>query len=184
MEIELLSERRGRGKLMEKCLQKETFTGRFTSFFRRLKSGTSGQELVEFAFVLWILMALYILVFWCGRAYSIYQAVERAAREGARVYLMSTCATCGNSQNDPTAAVYGVLTAASLDPAQAIPAPTFAQNQVLVSANSPNYDQVSGVTVVVNYQFQVNLPLLGWFTSSGTIPSIPISSSVSMKQEY
>jgi Flp pilus assembly protein TadG len=184
MEIELLFKRGGRGESMEKCLQKETFTRRITSSFRRLKSGTSGQELVEFAFVIWILMALYILVFWCGRAYSIYEAVERAAREGARVYLMSTCATCGNAQNDPTAAINGVLTAATLDPAQSIPAPTFTPNQVLVPSNLPNYDQISGVTVTVNYPFQVNLPLLGWMSSSGTIPLINISSTVSMKQEY
>ncbi|HEX3371698.1 MAG TPA: TadE/TadG family type IV pilus assembly protein, partial [Candidatus Acidoferrales bacterium] len=164
---------------MKKCLQKETSTHKLASFFRRLKSGTSGQELVEFAFVLWILMALYILVFWCGRAYSIYEAVERAAREGARVYLMSTCATCGNTTNDPTAAINGVLTAASLDPAQAIPAPTFQLDQVLVPSNAPNYDQVSAVTVTVSYPFTVNLPLLGWFSSSGTIPTIPISSTVS-----
>ncbi|HET6145122.1 MAG TPA: TadE/TadG family type IV pilus assembly protein [Candidatus Acidoferrales bacterium] len=170
--------------MTENCLQKETSARKLASFFRRLKSGTSGQELVEFAFVLWILMALYILVFWCGRAYSIYQAVERAAREGARVYLMSTCATCGNTQNDPTAAINGVLTAASLDPAQAIPAPTFTPNQVFVPANSPNYDQVSGVTVIVNYPFTVNLPLLGFLQSNGTIPPITITSTVSMKQEY
>lgn len=181
MEIELLSERGGRGKLMEKCLQKETSTRKLASFFRPLKSGTSGQELVEFAFVLWILMALYILVFWCGRAYSIYQAVERAAREGARVSLMSSCATCGDAPNDPTAAINGVLSAASLDPTIASVSPI---NQVLVAGNSPNYDQVSGVTITVSYPFQVNLPLLGFLQSSGAIPPITISSTVSMKQEY
>jgi Flp pilus assembly protein TadG len=168
---------------MAKCLQKETFTRVRRVFGRRLASDTRGQELVEFAFVFWILMALYILVFWCGRAYSIYQAVERAAREGARVSLMSSCATCGNAPNDPTTAINDALTAASLDPSLAsITPPAF--NQTLVPSNSPNYDQVSGVTVTVGYPFQVNLPLLGWMTSSGAIPLINISSTVSMKQEY
>ncbi|HTC63215.1 MAG TPA: TadE/TadG family type IV pilus assembly protein [Candidatus Saccharimonadales bacterium] len=184
MEIELQLKGGGQGKLMAKCLQKETFTRMRRLFGRRLASDTRGQELVEFAFVFWILMALYILVFWCGRAYSIYQAVERAAREGARVSLMSSCATCGNAPNDPTAAINNALTAASLDPTLALPPPLIQQNQTLVPGNSPNYDQVSGVTVTVNYPFQVNLPLLGWMTSSGTIPSINISSTVSMKQEY
>jgi len=170
--------------LMAKCLQKETFTRMRTVLRRRFACDTRGQELVEFAFVIWILMALYILVFWCGRAYSIYQAVERAAREGARVSLMSSCATCGNAPNDPTTAINDALTAASLDPSLALPAPTIQQNQTLVPSNSPNYDQVSGVTVTVNYPFQVNLPLLGWMNSSGTIPSITITSKVSMKQEY
>jgi hypothetical protein len=40
------------------------------------------------------------------------------------------------------------------------------------------------VTVKVVYPFQVDLPLLGWISSSGTIPAINITSTVSMKQEY
>ncbi len=169
---------------MAKCLQKETSRRGWTAFRRRLSSDTHGTELVEFAFVVWILMGLMILVFWVGRAYSIYQAVERAAREGARVYLASTCATCGNAQNDPTAAINRVLAAASLDPTLAVPAPTFTANQVLVPSNLPNYGQVSGVTVKVTYPFQTGLPELRFMRRSRRIATIDITATVSMNQEY
>jgi Flp pilus assembly protein TadG len=170
---------------MAKCLQKEISTRTRPASLRRLKTETRGAELVEFAYVIWILMGLLILVFWCGRAYSVYQAVERAAREGARVYLASTCATCGNAQNDPTATIDRVLSAASLDPAQAIPPPTFTPNQVLVASNPPNSTQVSGVTVVVSYPLQLNMPLLSWFSANpAMVPSVTIRSTVSMRQEY
>lgn len=183
METELLFKRGGMGKLMAKCLQTETSMGVWTRLRRKFVSDTRGQELVEFAFTIWILLGLLILVFWCGRAYSVYQAVERAAREGARVYLASTCATCGNATSDPTGAINRVLLAASLDPAQATPVIT--PNQILVPANLPNYSQVSGVTVQVNYPLQLNLPLISWITSTAsTVPFVTITSTVSMRQEY
>jgi Flp pilus assembly protein TadG len=170
---------------MAKCLQKEITARARPTLLRRLRRETRGAELVEFAAVIWILMGLLILVFWCGRAYSVYQAVERAAREGARVYLASTCATCGNAQNDPTATINQVLSAASLDPTQALPPPTFTPNQVLVASNPPNSTQVSGVTVVVHYPLQLNMPLLSWMSATPSmIPTIMISSTVSMSQEY
>ncbi len=132
---------------------------------------------------IWILMALIFWFFGVGRAYSIYQAVERAAREGARVYLASTCATCGNTQGDPTAAINRVLMAASLDPAQAlVPPPQF--NQALVAGNLPNYGQVSGVTVTVTYPFQTGLPMLRFLRRSRRIGTINITATVSMNQEY
>lgn len=170
---------------MAKCLQKETSMRVRAGLLHRLRSETRGQELVEFAFVIWILMGLMVLIFWCGRALSIYQAVERAAREGARVYLMSTCATCGNTTGNPTAAINRVLKAATLDPSKALPAPTFTPDQVLVSSNLPSYGQVSGVTVTVSYPLQLNMPMMTWFSSSPTaVPSFPISSTVTMRQEY
>ena len=178
METELLHAQREQGKLRLKCLQKEMFAKLRGGLPARLVRETRGQDLVEFGFVLPILMALMILLFWCGRAFNIYQACERAAREGARVYLASTCATCGNTQTDPTATINAILTAATLDPTQAVisaPAP----NQTLVTQDLPSYNQVNGVTITVSYPLQLNLP--------GTPASLTggyISSTVTLQQEY
>lgn len=174
---------------MAKCLQKE-ISGRVrVSLYGRLASDTRGQQLMEFAFVVWILMALLILVFWVGRAYSVYQAVERAAREGARVYLASPCATCGSDTGDTvaaTTAINNTLAAATLDPTQQTPpSPVITNAVALVAADSPYYGQVSGVTVTVTYPLQLNLPFLGFLSATpGGIPSVPISSTVSLRQEY
>lgn len=178
METELLHSRRERGKLKPKCLQKEMFTKLRGGLPARLARETRGQDLVEFAFVLPILMALMILLFWCGRAFNIYQACERAAREGARVYLAATCATCGNTQTDPTATINAILTAATLDPTQAnISGPS--SNQTLVNPDLPSYSQVNGVTVTVSYPLQLNLP-----GASANFAGYYISSTVTLQQEY
>jgi|HubBroStandDraft_2_1064218.scaffolds.fasta_scaffold214304_2 Flp pilus assembly protein TadG len=174
---------------MVKCLQKEISRRVRVSLYRRLASDTRGQQLVEFAFVVWILLALLILVFWAGRAYSVYQAVERAAREGARVYLASPCATCGSDTGDSvaaTTAINNALSAATLTPAlQTPPSPVITNAVAVVPADSPYYGQVSGVTVTVTYPLQLNLPFLGYLTATpGGIPSVPISATVTLRQEY
>jgi Flp pilus assembly protein TadG len=174
---------------MAKCLQKE-ISGRVRgSLYRRLASDTRGQQLVEFAFAVWILMGLLILVFWAGRAYSVYQAVERAAREGARVYLASPCATCGSDTGDTVAAqtaINNALTAATLDATLQTPYPAVVTpNFVLVAADSPYYGQVSGVTVTVTYPLDLHLPLVGYLSPTHAfIPSVPITATVSLRQEY
>src|SRR5215470_15150057 len=54
-----------------------------------------GVELVEFAFILPLLLTLLIGIFWVGRAYNVYQTITRAAREGAQTAVARTCACCG-----------------------------------------------------------------------------------------
>jgi Flp pilus assembly protein TadG len=148
-----------------------------TGLFRRLASDTRGKELVEFAAVVPVLMLLIIGVFWFGRGYSVYQALGRAAREGARVALSPTCATCGDTPNDPTATINNALRKSSLNPSAATINVT--SNQILVPSNLPKYDQVPGVTVTITYPMQLNMPLL----PSG-MRRIVLTSKVSMRQEY
>jgi len=155
METELLLERGGTGKLMAKCLQTETSTGVWTRLRRRLVSDTRGQELVEFAFLFPVLMMLLMGIFYFGRAISVYEALGRAAREGARVALASSCATCGDSTNNTAAAqaaIDNALTAASLDPALALPTPTINQTTGADTGDPANY-QFNAVTVTVSYPF-------------------------------
>jgi len=83
----------------------------------RLWRETKGQELLEMAFAISMLLALVVGIFWAGRAYNIYTTVNRAAREGARIAVAPSCATCGNAFPSTTtvqAAVDGVLAASSL----------------------------------------------------------------------
>lgn len=158
------------------CLQKEISTRARTGLLRFLAREARGTELFEFALVLPILMMLLIGTVWIGRAVSVYQALGRAAREGARVYLATTCATCGNTQNDPTTTIDNVLTAASLDFTQA--SVVFNNNQPLDSGDPANY-RVQGVTVSVTYPVQLNIP----FTPQNAT-TINVTSVVSMRQEF
>jgi Flp pilus assembly protein TadG len=179
MEIELLFKRGGRAKLMEKCLQKETFARVRKTMRQRLASDTRGQELVEFAFILPILLMLFMGIVYLGRAISVYQALGKAARDGARAALETSCATCGNTPNTAaaTAAIDGALQAASLDPTMALvsgPNPLTPLNP----SDPVNY-QVNGVTVQVQYPVQLNIPFT---TLNGTI--FYVGQTVTMRQEF
>jgi len=177
MEIELLSHQRGTGEFMEKCLQTETFRRAQSTLRHRFTRDTRGQSLVEFALVLPILMMLFMGIVYLGRAISVYQALGRAAREGARAALANTCATCGNAPNTVAAntAIDDALTAASLDYTAATVSIT---SNPLDSSDPTNY-QVNGVTVQVLYSVPINIPFTGL---NGT--TIPLSQTVTMRQEF
>lgn len=164
---------------MVMCLQKEISMRLRTVMRRHLASDARGQELVEFAFVFPILMMLLIGMFWIGRAISVKQALERAAREGARTALASPCATCGGraeSRREVRAAVDGALSAASLNTANATTQVNWNQP---FDPGAQQYYVVSGVTVTVTYPVQLTIPFTAW---NGT--TINLSSTVSMRQEF
>lgn len=166
---------------MVKCLQTETSGGVRRALRVRLVSETRGQELVEFAMVAVILVFLLIGVFWIARAVSVYQALGRAARDGARVALASTSASLGNTPNDPTAVINSALAAASLDPTQAIISVSSSPSTPLDSTSVPSDPaayQIYAVTVTIAYPVQFNMAFLpgnGAFT---------ITSTTTMRQEY
>jgi Flp pilus assembly protein TadG len=158
------------------CLQKEISTRVHATLPRRLASEARGTELLEFAMVLPILVMLLLGAVWIGRAVSVYEALGRAAREGARVYLASTCATCGNAQTDPTTTIDNALTAASLDYTQA--SVSFNKNQALDLGDPSNF-QVSGVTVEVIYPIKLYIPFTPWNGAP-----FRLRSTVTMRQEF
>jgi Flp pilus assembly protein TadG len=164
---------------MAKCLQKEISTHPRPGLLRCLRADIRGQELVEFAFVFPILFALLIGIFWLGRMVSVYEAIERAAREGARAALMSTCASCGDANNyaAATTAVNNALTAASLDPTLATP--TGPTPVTPINPGDPVNYQVNGVSMQVVYPVQLNIP----FTNLNGV-TINLSSTVTMRQEF
>jgi Flp pilus assembly protein TadG len=140
-----------------------------------------GVALVEFALVLPVLMTILLGTFWIGRAVSVYQALERAAREGARVAIAPTCALCGSNQAKDSVirdTVKDSLEAASLNSSNPNLSITITPNQALDSSDPVNY-RASGVQVTVSYPVQLNIPFT---TQSAT--TVTLSSTVSMRQEF
>ena len=95
-------------------------------------------EIAELAVILPALFMLLLSIYWFGRAYTIYGAINHAARAGAQTAAVPAgCANCGalntwssTTLPDDTTVVEAVndsLAAANLDPSQAkplIPTPT------------------------------------------------------------
>jgi Flp pilus assembly protein TadG len=138
-----------------------------------------GAELVEAAFVLPLLLTLLIGVFWAARAYNIYETITRAAREGARVAVAPTCATCGNSYPASTAvqtAVNNVLSSAGMNTSGSGIAINIQQHQQL--GLDPNNPVAAWTIVGITYPYQFTLPF-----SSLNMATINISTQVQMLEE-
>jgi len=165
---------------MAKCLQKETSTRVCRVFSGRLASDVRGQELVEFAFILPALFMLLLGIFYFGRAISVYQAIGRAAREGDRAALATSCATCGNTPVS-TAAVRAVvdnaLAAASLDPTLAR---VFGPTITVLNPSDPANYQVNQVSITVRYPVRFPIPFTGRLSRRRFF----LTSVVSMRQEF
>jgi Flp pilus assembly protein TadG len=91
---------------------------------RRLAVETRGAEIAEAAAVLPLMFMILLGIFWFGQAFSIYGTITRAAQDGARAGAAPYCTTCTpgtNSQNQNAFnAVQASLSAAKLDPGNAI----------------------------------------------------------------
>jgi hypothetical protein len=88
---------------------------------KKLATGTTGSEIAEAALVLPIFFLIMLGIYWFGRAFNTYATINHAAREGARVGVAQSCATCGNTQPTPNTIATQVkqsLQASSLDPTQ------------------------------------------------------------------
>ena len=145
----------------------------------RFRLKERGAELVETAFVLPLLLTLLIGVFWAARAYNIYETITRAAREGARVAVAPTCATCGNTYPASTAvqtAVNNVLTSAGMNTSGGGVTVNIQQHQQL--GLDPNNPVAAWTIVSVTYPYQFTLP----FTSLN-MTTINISTQVQMLEE-
>lgn len=64
--------------------------------WQKFARSTEGSEIAEMAMVLPVMFLTFLGIFWMGRAYNIYATVNQAAREGARVAVAPTCATCAS----------------------------------------------------------------------------------------
>lgn len=130
------------------------------SQLKKLLSGTGGQEIAEAAIVLPLLFMLLLGIYWFGRAFNIYGTINHAAREGARVGIVSTCASCSIPNNPASnaqiaSAVTQALQASKLDPNSVSvysPSLTFCGG-LPASCNSPSSN--GNITICSNVQFNV-----------------------------
>ena len=109
---------------------------------RRLASENSGQNLLEYALVINMVIALLVGVVEFGRAWNIYQVIANGAREGARMAALPTgFATTANVNNR----VDNYLNAAGLAPGSAS-----------VTIGGAGVDGATGsqVSVTVSYPYQ------------------------------
>jgi Flp pilus assembly protein TadG len=90
---------------------------------KKLATGTTGSEIAEAALVLPIFFLIMLGIYWFGRAFNTYATINHAAREGARVGIAQTCATCASLSMSQTTNLIATqvaqsLKASSLDPNQ------------------------------------------------------------------
>jgi Flp pilus assembly protein TadG len=104
------------------------------TIWRRLARNTGGAEIAETAMILPLLFVVIMAIFWFGQAFRYYGTITHAARQGARAAVAPICATCTSATstqqtaaNNAVNAVNIALTAAHLDPTQAL-APTTIPN--------------------------------------------------------
>jgi Flp pilus assembly protein TadG len=91
---------------------------------RKIATGTTASEIAEAALVIPIFFMIMLGIYWFGRAFNTYATINHAAREGARVGIVQTCAMCGTPNGQPLVTTIGTrvaqaLQASSLDPTQA-----------------------------------------------------------------
>jgi len=191
--------RRAALRALEVGSREMTKPGQWTKMVRE----TGGSEIAEAALVLPLVFMMLLGIYWFGRAFNTYATINHAAREGARIAVTQTCATCASPNSSLTAStvastVTQTLQASSVDPSKIIlypssPTPvncpsapanatcsvsasnvTFCNNVPLTAA-----PQVCGVKVSFQYPYQFWFP----FTSLNN-QQIVLTADVQMKGEY
>ncbi len=132
-----------------------------------------GSEVLEFALIVPLLFTVLLGIFWCARAYNIYETITRAAREGVRFGVAPNCASCGNTlptDSEIQQVISASLKASALDPKQTNPNP-------IAVARTPMGSDVD-ISVSFSYPYRFYLP----FTSVN-LTNVQIPTSVHMRQE-
>jgi hypothetical protein len=125
---------------------------------------TGGAEIAEAAVVLPLVFLFLIGIYWFGRAFNIYSTIDTAAREGARVGVAQTCATCTPPNTLATTTAIGnevqsVLQASRLDPTQMILPTVAAPNACgTVTALTCQMPTSPSLNMCVYYNAQLDSP--------------------------
>ena len=106
----------------------------------RLRNNQRGAALIETAITIPIILLIAVGIFEFGRAYQTWQVLTNAAREGARIAILSD-----KTDADVTAAVRNYMQAGGL--------PRYATAGVLIVRNVPMGTN-TGSRITVNYPFQ------------------------------
>jgi Flp pilus assembly protein TadG len=141
--------------------------------------------MLEFAFVVTLLMMLLMGIVTFARAFNVYQSITRAAREGARLAVLPTCATCGNSYLDPSSGVtmansdvFADAVAPALQAADLNPSAVVNYSETVGWLDTGDTQPQCGVTISFSYPYQLNLP----FTPMN-LQTIDLPVSVAMRRE-
>lgn len=132
----------------------------------------SGQNLVEFAIVVTLLLALVFGIIEFGRVWMTFQVITNASREGARLAALPTGFT---NAGDVNARVNAYMSSANLQPGQAT-----------VTVN--NVDGATGTDAVVSVSYQAQLLFLGpvvrLLDSGSTLPgTLTLTGTATMRNE-
>lgn len=158
--------------------KRETLARRLSLYLGAEWAEDAGAELFEAALVLPVLLMLLFGIISFGRAYNVYQTITRAAREGARELVLTTCATCGNTaytaDQIQTNFVNPSLQAANIDPSKVT---NYSTTYVWMDPNDspPN---ICGVQISFDYPYDLDIP----FTSQH-ISTLTLKAAVQMRLE-
>jgi Flp pilus assembly protein TadG len=129
------------------------------SILRRLARETRGTEIAEAAAVMPLMFMMLLGIFWFGQAFSIYGTITRAAQDGARAAAAApACTTCapGNAAaSNAYAAIQSALTAAKLDPLQAVPPSPIPSLLACNTGTTQGCTGASNVCIQTNVQLSV-----------------------------
>jgi Flp pilus assembly protein TadG len=136
------------------------------------RRGQSGQNLVEFAIIVLLLLSLVLGIVEFGRAWMTFQVITNASREGARLAALPTGFS---NTSGVTAKVNTYLTSANLSPARA-------------SVTVANVDGPTGTDAIVTVQYQADLlflgPILRLMDNSSTLPgTLLLTGQATMRNE-
>lgn len=138
----------------------------------RLGRRENGQNLVEFAVIVVLLLALVLGICEFGRVWMTFQVVTNASREGARLAALPTGFS---TTSDVVTRVNNYLTSANLDISRA-------------SVTAANVDGATGTDAVVTVQYTTDLLFLGpvvrLLDPGSTLPgTLMLTGSATMRNE-
>ncbi|HVB97704.1 MAG TPA: TadE/TadG family type IV pilus assembly protein [Candidatus Dormibacteraeota bacterium] len=124
------------------------------------RRGERGADVFEAALVLPIVLTLFLGMIVLARGWDIYQSMTRAAREGVRQAVTTSCATCGNSyepdsniQND---IVFPALKAVGINTSDPTLTSSYAQGYAWLDTSQ----QVCGAYITFQYPYTIKLPFI------------------------
>ena len=119
-----------------------------------------GSDIVEAAFVLPIILMLLLGLVVFARGWNIYQTMTRAAREGVRQAVTTSCATCGNSYYSWTDIknniVFPVLQTAGIDTSNSVLTTSYADGCTSLDETG----DVSGAYITFKYPYTISIPFV------------------------
>ena len=130
---------------------------------------------MEFALVLPVLLLILVGIIDFAFLFQKYEIVTNAAREGARVGVLS-----GYAPGDAVARAEAYLAAAGLTGAHAAPVATPTTVPVTVNGVSTTMNAIQ-VTVTYPHDFLLLGPISGWF--GGTLGSVTLTGIATMRTE-